>query len=228
MKLESYLHQRIIDKSLRLYKSNFYREAAATAMTEVEIALKEKTGEKKLFGRWLIQEYFTNGQKIHLVTPLSKIKQETLRNYFDASFEYYRNYCAHNGSEINNIICVRILIIASELLELIDASVLSITDIGGVDSLIKNKFFDSKKQIADLLDCLTSQTIIDDTFDGMFEEIFHKFTEKQYNLMFELGLVNYCVENSAIDDNESIEKLDYGYFQLTDLGLRFRNMLANE
>ncbi len=228
MELESYLHHRIIDRSLKLYNSSFYREAATTAMTEVEIALKEKTGEGKLFGRGFIQEYFKNGHKLHLVTPLSKIKQETLRNYFDASFEYYRNYCAHNGSEINNIICVRILIIASELLELVNASALSITDIGGIDSLIKNNFFDSKKQIVDLLDFLTSQTIIDDTFDGMFEEISHRFTEKQYNLVFELGFVTYCVEYSAIDENGSMEKLDYGYFKLTDLGLRFRNILANE
>ncbi len=119
----------------------------------------------------------------------SKDKAELL---FKGAFGYYRNYAAHDGSKINKIICIRIMVLASELLDLIGASSISFTEIGGVKGLIKHGIFAEASQITDLLSFLSSQACPDDCFDGLFEDLYERgYTDHQFQSVFNLGLIEY-------------------------------------
>jgi hypothetical protein len=111
-------------------------------MILVEQALKEKGLTKenyKKYGQTLITSLFRTGGKersVKLRIPLGEDLQAQAEAFFQGVFSYYRNYTAHDGSRVDKRISLRIMIIASELLDLIDASALSFSDIGGVDGLI--------------------------------------------------------------------------------------------
>ena len=80
------------------------------------------------FGKTLIDSLFTIGGKyktVKLRVPLGDDLQEQAKSYFASVFAYYRNYLAHDGSRIDKNSALRILVLASELLDLIDASSLS-------------------------------------------------------------------------------------------------------
>lgn len=65
--MKEYLHPRIIENCLRLFENSNYRQAAHTAMVEVEIAFKEKAGEKKMFGQKLFDTYLGDSKGIKLI-----------------------------------------------------------------------------------------------------------------------------------------------------------------
>jgi uncharacterized protein (TIGR02391 family) len=230
MELKELIHDRIIDKCLPVYEQGFYEEAATTAMKQVEIALKERTGDKKLFGIRLIQKYLSNGGHLRLVTKIDEEEQKIAKKYFESTFSYYRNYTAHDGRNIDRILSTRILIIASELLELLNASSLSLMNIGGLDKLIENGIYDSRNQLKSILDILLAETIIDDTFDGLWETLYlnNKFSENHFNKLFELGLIQYKTEVGAIDEPETNELLDFGCFELTDIGKNIMKQLSKD
>ena len=84
------------------------------------------------------------------------------------------------------------MVIASELLDLIDASPVSFTEVGGVKGLIKQGIFDDESQLSDLLSFLSSQVFPYETFDGMFEELDERgYSDQQYQAVFDMGLIEY-------------------------------------
>jgi len=44
---------------------------------------------------------------------------------FIAAFSYYRNYAVHDGLKIDKVVCLRVMTLARELLDLIGASTMS-------------------------------------------------------------------------------------------------------
>ena len=132
MNLDKFLHQRVIDKCKALYEDGHFSQAALESMKQVELALKERTeiGEN-LFGVRLVDHILGSGEGIKLKIPLGDELQEQAKLLFKGAFSYYRNYAAHDGSKIDETICIRVMMLASELLDLIAASSVSFAEIGG-------------------------------------------------------------------------------------------------
>ena len=117
----------------------------------------------------------------------------------------------------------RIMIIASELLELIGASQLSYKDIGGINGLIKSGIFKNEESLMDLLKLLNGYTIIDDTTDGFFEDLaVNGFTDGQMTAVIELGFVEY-ITKKYVPETIEFKHPDFipdeiSCFSLTKLG----------
>ncbi len=145
-------HQRIIETCLPLYDSKHYQHAALESMKQVEMALREKAiAPKNIFGVNLVKWVWGHGEHITLNVPLGEDFQEKAHTLFKGAFGYYRNYAAHDGAKIDKTVCLRIMVLASELLDLIAASNRSFEGIGGVSGIIKAGIFDSAQQFRDFL-----------------------------------------------------------------------------
>ena len=225
--LDKLLHQRIIDKCKSLYEDGHFPQAALESMKQVERALKEKVEikEEKLFGARLVDQLLRPGKGIKLKIPLEKEFQGQARLLFKGAFSYYRNYTAHDGSKINEKICIRVMMLASELLDLIEASSVSFTEIGGVKGLIKQGIFNNESQLFDLLSFLSSQVFPHEAFDGMFEDLAEKgYSERQYQAVFDLGLAKYHSEiGNHSFPGEPADWDTFGWLELTPEG---RKVLA--
>lgn len=226
--LDAILHQRIIDKCMALYKDGHFSHAAFESMKQVELALKEKScSGKKLYGRNLVKAVFGSGKSIHLIIPLADDLQEDALELFTGALRYYRNYTAHEDSKIDNISCIRIMVLASELLSLIGASSISFTEIGGVEGLIKHGIFAEESKITGLLSLLLSEYCPDDTFDGLFEDLAIKgYTDNQFQSVFDLGLIVYKEEDCDDVNNPPFFET-IGWFELTPLGQKVLNKNQN-
>lgn len=224
--LDKFLHERIIDKCQPLYKDAHFPQAALEAMKQVELAFKEKAeiGEK-LFGVRLVDHLLGTGKGIKLIIPLGEEFQEQARLLFKGAFSYYRNYAAHEGDKIDEKMCIRIMILASELLDLVGASSVSLAEIGGVKGLIKQGIFNNELQLSDLLSFLSRQVFPYEAFDGVFEDLAEEgYSERQYQAVFDLGLVEYRSEMR----NHSFprEPADWDTFEWLELTPEGRKVLA--
>jgi hypothetical protein len=233
IELDVFLHPRILKKCISLYENGFFPDAAFNAMKQVELAFKEKAGiedEEKLFGARLYEKILGSGKSIKLRVPLGDDLQNEAKEVFKSMSSYYRNYLAHKeGNKVDKITCTRILIIASELLDLINASSISYTEIGGIEGLIKQGIFENKLQLSSLLSFLSSQVFPHESFDGMFEDLIREdYTKTQYEAVFDLGLVEY---HSEIKDHSHPggpeDWDDFGWIELTPLGRKVLNQLKN-
>lgn len=233
---EKYLSPRIVKHCLPVWNDGHYKHATHEAMIQVEQALKEKGLIQKgsnIFGHTLISNLFGSGDKVkttRLRVPLGEELQQQAEKYFQGVFSYYRNYIAHDGSQIDERIGFRVMIIASELLDLIDASSLSFSDIGGVKGLISIGEFASEQQIVDVLQYLEPQFLPDGIVDGLFEELLEKFGfgDRQLGALFELDLIRYFEDDYVPSTEERQEVWNrfsppdtLAHFEITDLGWEF-------
>jgi uncharacterized protein (TIGR02391 family) len=227
--LETILHQRIIDKCMPLYKDGHFPSAARESMIQVELALKEKSGTTERSFSILVDKLLGPGKSIKLIIPLGDELQKQANSLFKGAYSYYRNYAAHDGSKINKVICIRIMVLASELLDLIAASPISCAEIGGVKGLIKHGIFDEKSQITDLLSFLSSQVCPYECFDGLFEDLAERgYTDNQFQSVFDLGLIEYkskMMDYSLPGKPSDIDT--FGWFELTLLGQKVLNKNQN-
>ena len=164
------------------------------------------------------------------IMPLGGNLQKEAREVFKSVSSYYRNYLAHKeGNKVDQIIYLRILIIASELLDLISASSISFTEIGGVKGLIKQGIFENESQFSSLLSFLSSQVFTHEAFDGMFEDLIRgDYTKTQYEAVFNSGLIEY---HSEIKDysfpGEPEDWDDFGWIELTAQGRNILTQIQN-
>lgn len=218
------LSPRIQKHCLKLWQDEHYKNAAREAVVQVELALKEKGMVKDgKSGKSLIDSLLTIGGKhktVKLRVPLGDDLQKQAKNYFSSVFTYYRNYLAHDGSKVDRNSALRILALASELLDLIDASALSYADLEGIEGLLKSKVFESENQLLGVLKTCDGYAILGHDADGLRETILEAYGawDEQLDAVFELDLVRYV-------DTE-FETLDYGFeeggwIELTDLGKQF-------
>jgi hypothetical protein len=242
--LDTILHQRIIDKCMSLYQDGHFSCAALESMKQVELALKEKSrtceritcekiaGKKRTGGNFsgvkLVEKLLESKDGIKLTLPLDDESEKYACILFKGAFQYYRNYAAHDGSNINQVICIRIMVLASELLDLIGASSISFTEIGGVKGLIEKGIFAKETQITDLLSFLSSQ-VCPGCFDGLFEHLYERgYTDNQFQSVFDLGLIEYKQEIRDYSfPNEPVDLDTFGWFELTPLGQTVLNKNHN-
>ena len=217
--IKKLLHPRIIKHCEKLFDDGHYKHAAFEAMKQVELAIKEKSGENNKYGVALTKSLFGQGKGIKLKIPFGDKLQKEADILFHGAFSYYRNYSAHNGTKITQESSARILIIASELLYLIGASSLSFLDVGGVEGLIKSGIFSNKESLIGILKFLDEYHILDNTVDGYFEDLYIKgFNEDQIQAVLELGLIEYKSEKYIPFTNETYPPDDISRFELTDIG----------
>ena len=225
--IEVQLSPRIYKHCLKLWQDEHHMHAARESMIQVELALTEKGLVKdRKFGKTLINSLFTIGGKyknIKLRVPLGDDLQEQAKSYFESVFTYYRNYLAHDGSKVDKNITLRVLIIASELLDLIDASYLSYEDLGGIEGLLKTEVFDSEGQLFGVLKTCDSYALPHHDAEGLREEIFENYGALDHHLdaVLELNLVSYtdCVITDKATLLNGVDEL--GWLELTDLGRQF-------
>ena len=221
--LEELLAPRIHKNCFQLHNDGHFKHAAREAMVQVELALKERGKVEDIqFGATLIGNLFAGKQGVKLRVPLGDKLQKQAEQYFKGVFAYYRNYIVHDGSNVDERIAVRVLIIASELLELIDASTLTLTDSGGIDGLVKVGGFDSPERLSKLLTLLDGYHMPKLTYDGLFEELASVgFGDSALEAAIELNLVEmhsaeYESPHCTDDLYQDIGLLEW--FQLTELG----------
>ncbi len=221
--LEEMLHGRILAHCMPLYLDGHFRHAVREAMTQVELAMKEKSGVKDQYGVRLVNTILGKGNGIKLVVPFGPEMQTQAHALFQAAFAYYRNYAAHDGSKIDNQHCLRIMILASELLDLINVSEVSFADIGGANGLIAKGVFASETEVHNLLEFLSEYVFPEDAMDRFFEEMAQRgFTETQMKALIDTGLLDYKLEEVEVpqgmrDDYDDPSEI-IGSFCLTALG----------
>lgn len=219
--IEKLLAPRIVKNCLPLLEGGHFRHSAREAMIQVEMALKEKGKVEGIqFGAQLIGNLFTGKSGVKLRIPLGEDLQKQAEKYFKGVFSYYRNYVAHDGSQVDEKIALRILIVASEMLELIDASELTLTDAGGVDGLIRIGGFANAERLGRLLSLLDNYHMPELTYDGLFEDLAKRgFGEPELEAVIDLNLVEmHSAEYEAPVDNFSDGTEIIEWLQLTELG----------
>lgn len=214
---EEILHPRIAGKCMARYQDGYFKEAALEAMTQVERAIKEKSGVTNKYGVNLVGSVFGTGPGIKLRVPFGEHMQENAQKYFEAAFSYYRNYAAHEGDKIDGPICLRVLVMASDLLVLVGASVVSFSDIGGVKGLVKQGVFSSSAEVSKLLSFLDDHCLPNEVVDGFYEELGERgFEDKHLQSLFDCGLVEYRVNPDVDDPSHMTDSI--GVFYLTPSG----------
>jgi len=216
----SLLHPRVREHCLPLLDNGHPVQAAHEAMKQVELALKEKSGVKNKFGQKLCQDVFGRGHGIKLRVPFAEDLQKPAEQYFAGVFSYYRNCVAHDGRGLDGPSAVRILIIASDLLNLLGASTKCFSDVGGVAGLVSAGVFPSAKQLASLLTWLEAQWFPDDVVDGFFEELAaHGFSEDQLQAAYDLGLAEWVTTSVEHDLGDPFATESITRCILTPLGM---------
>jgi Protein of unknown function (Hypoth_ymh) len=215
--LDGILHPRIAEHGMNRYRDGYFKDAAREAMTMVEMAMKEKSGVSKKYGVSLVSSLFGSGQGIKLRVPFGEHMQEPAKKYFESAFGYYRNYAVHEGDRIDNATCLRILVMASDLLFLIGASSVSFSEIGGVEGLVKHGVFKSRDNVLDLLRVLDDYCLPNEIVDGFYEDLAGRgYEDKHLQALFDCGLVEYRVNDVEDPSDEKTDRI--GVFYLTPLG----------
>lgn len=204
---------------------------------QVELALKEKgkVGDgKNRFGKTLVDSLFTLGGKhktIKLHVPLGDDLQRQAKAYFQSVFSYYRNYLAHDGSKVDQKGALRVLVIASELLDMIGASSLSYKDLGGIEGLLRENVFTDEKQLYDVLKICDGYPLFGHESDGLREALFMKCAavEEHLDAVFDLELVRYIDTVFHMPDDDWYGTSEEGgWIELTDLGNEFLSKLRDK
>jgi len=218
--LKELLHPRVIEYCIPLFNDGYFRQAAYESFVHIEDALKQKLPyyEDK-FTRGLISFAYKD-KKYKLKIPFGDDLQKKAHDYFDAVFCYYRNFVAHEPKQIDSNSCIRILLIASELLDMIDASIMPFKGLETVDDLVKKGLFKDRNDFFYVLNYLVGQYFVDEVYDGFFEEKALKgISDEQYETMFDFGLLQMKCEKGTDIDWQGIEtEVDFDTFELTPEG----------
>ncbi len=228
--IKDVLSPRIVKYCLPQYYDEYYKSAAREAMVQVELALKEKgMVNDGRYGVNLIRsslELAGKHKTIKLRIPLGDELQKYASGYFEGVFSYYRNYLAHDGSSVNELMCMRVMILASELLEMIDSSSLSFSDLGGVDGILKTGLFENENQILKLLTLIVDNYFPDGDIEGFLEK--YDFDLNHVNAAADLDLIRFY-EKDYFPDKEELNSVwqsfsppeKIGWFEITELGNKF-------
>jgi hypothetical protein len=224
--IQELLAPRIAKNCLPQLLNGYSIDAAREAMVQVELALKEKGKIEvadKLFGVTLIRKLFEGTHGVRLRVPLGEDEQVHAQKYFDGVFTYYRNYTAHDGRTIDAKVALRVLIIASELLELLDASELTLADSGGVEGLLRIGGFKSPEHLGTLLTLLNDYVMPAGTYDGLYEDLVKSgFEETDIEKLVDLDLIEmHSGEFETPTGHQfSSETEAMEWFEVTERGLK--------
>lgn len=194
--IEPLVHERLRKTCWHLFSGGDYKHAVREAMAIVELTLREKVlATESYYGARLIDFAFSNKGPVRLTSPFGEAMQEDARALFKGAFRYYRNYAAHDGSQIDCRRGARILILASELLDLLEASPRSLRLEGGPEGLVAKGVFTSVNDFRRFLVFIDGQNYPDDVWDGFYEALACSgFSEEQLELVIDLGILERTCE----------------------------------
>ena len=112
---EELLHPRIVKNCLTLYADGHYKHAAQEAMTQVEQAIKEKTGLGHQYGVNLVKHIFGQGSGVSCVSHSDLTCREKPKRYSMPRL-VLSNYATHEGDRIDEMCAFRVMVLATELL----------------------------------------------------------------------------------------------------------------
>ena len=119
----TYVHPQIIEKSFALLQNGEFESAVLQAFKTIETNIREKIGaEPEEVGIKLIRRAFNpeNGELTNYKLP--KSERESFANYIAGAFGYYKNPCSHRDIEMDFISAFDRIVVASDLLKVIDKS----------------------------------------------------------------------------------------------------------
>lgn len=124
---KTYVHPNIIKKCFPLLESGEFDSAVLQAFKLIEINIRKKTKVKsEEIGIKLIRKAFDpkSGTLTNYELPIAE--REAFANYIAGAFGYYKNPCSHRDIEINFISAFDRIVVASDLLKIIDESKIKI------------------------------------------------------------------------------------------------------
>lgn len=226
--ISEHLNPKIAHHCLPLFQNKHYPECAHTAMKQVELNLNKKLGIVKFTpATKTIMDKFSKGKGVRLKVPFGEEQQENAKILFQGAFKYYRNHAAHQDQNISKKMALRIMVIGSELLDLLDVCVLNIDEIGGIEEVKSVLGIKDDNALYKLLSLINGYHIPDDTWDGFYEDLPRMgIGIDEFNKLYELNLINYeCAPYVPFEgEKDPIEEL--GFFSLTDLGQEVVEILA--
>ena len=118
---KTYVHPMIIEKSFSLLQSGEYESAVLQAFKTIETTIREKiSADSEEVGVKLIRRAFNPENGDLTDHSLPKAEREAFANYIAGAFGYYKNPCSHRDIEIDYISAFDRIVVASDLLKIID------------------------------------------------------------------------------------------------------------
>jgi len=225
--IKDYLNPKIVHHCLKLFENKHYPECAHTAMKQVEINFNKKCGVKNFTAiSHTIKKMFGPGKGVRLKVPFGEKEQKYAQDLFNGAFTYYRNYTAHQQDNVTRDIALRVMFIACELLDLLDACSLSLEELGGIKEIKNVLEIEDNNRLEELLSYVDGSWIADDACDGFFEDLAKRgFTVDQYEKLFELNIVCYEEKPYSPDESELYPPERIGLFELTDIGKEIKKTI---
>jgi hypothetical protein len=220
------LHPRVRKHCEKPFSQRLFRCALSEAMLQVELALKEISETDGHLGF-----SFASALKgVPLRVPFGPAKEREARELCKSIRGYYRNYVMHDGREVDEITCIRGMVHASEVLDMLGATPSSLRDLGGLPGVVRKAGFSDAEGLFALLRFLDERVLPGEIVDGFFEDLaIAGYSDEQFHAVIEAGLVEYSVHDVEVPEaardawEPSIETV--GWFQLTPLG---RRLLGDE
>lgn len=120
---KTYVHPKIIDKSFKLLNSQEFESAVLQAFKCIETEIRKKTeADPEEIGVKLIRKAYNpeNGNLTDYNLPISE--REAFAHYIAGAFGFYKNPCSHRDIELDFLTAFDRIVVASDLLKLIDKS----------------------------------------------------------------------------------------------------------
>ncbi|TDK48241.1 TIGR02391 family protein [Algoriphagus formosus] len=119
----TYVHPLIIKKSFKLLSSGEFESAVLQAFKCIETKIRKKiNADPEEIGVKLIRQAFNPDIGTLTDYNLPKSEREAFAHYIAGAFGFYKNPCSHRDVEINFISAFERIVVASDLLKLIDKS----------------------------------------------------------------------------------------------------------
>lgn len=123
---ETYVHPLIVRKSFSLLNDSQFESAVLQAFKTIETRIREKiNAAPEYVGVKLIRKAFNSENGPLTDYELPKAEREAFCNYIAGAFGYYKNPCSHRDVEMDFISAFDRIVVASDLLKVIENSKLN-------------------------------------------------------------------------------------------------------
>jgi len=123
---ETYVHPLIVRKSFPLLNNGQFESAVLQAFKTIETRIREKiSADPEDVGVKLIRKAFNSENGPLTGYDLPKAEREAFCNYIAGAFGYYKNPCSHRDVEMDSISAFDRIVVASDLLKVIEKSKLN-------------------------------------------------------------------------------------------------------
>lgn len=120
---KTYVHPEIVRKSFSLLDKGEFESAVFQAFKLLETLIRKKIGaDAEEIGIKLIRKAFHPEKGSLTDFKLPKSERESFANYIAGAFGYYKNPCSHRDVELDYISSFDRIVVASDLLKIIDES----------------------------------------------------------------------------------------------------------